>query len=54
VACKKTSHLVKIWRAEEARIQKSLIAQHHQELSGILKQRDTTLSVIQKLSGSSS
>lgn len=54
VACKETSHLVKIWRSEESRAQKSLVASHHQELGGIRKQRDTTLSMIQKLSGSSS
>jgi hypothetical protein len=53
VECKKSSHLVETWRTAEARIQRSLIAQHQQELSRILKQRDTTLSMIKKLSGSS-
>ncbi|MFC9631303.1 hypothetical protein ACFTY8_18900 [Streptomyces mirabilis] len=52
--CKQSSHLLTIWSAEETKIQRSLITEHQKELYGIQKQRDTTLSIIERRSESSS
>ncbi|MFC5953983.1 hypothetical protein ACFP51_05585 [Streptomyces pratens] len=54
VRCKKSSRLVDTWKAEETKIQRSLMAEHRQELQKTAKQRDVTLSSIKKISGSSS
>ncbi len=54
VECKNSSRLIEIWKAEETRIQKSLTARNRQELEKVAKQRDTTLSLIKELSGTSS
>ncbi|MER5909787.1 hypothetical protein ABT124_04575 [Streptomyces sp. NPDC001982] len=53
VQCKKSSRLVETWKAEETRIQRSLIAKHQQELEKAAKQYDATLPLIKKLSGPS-
>lgn len=52
--CKQSSRLLTVWSAEETKIQESLIAEHQKELHEVQKQRDTTLSIIERRSGSSS